>query len=50
MSVWFVGRTMFEAQVGPFWLKILRPGYWGLKNRMGRLPLVRVGYDRTWRS
>ncbi len=34
----FKGRTCFEAQLGKYWIKILRPKFWGLG-----LKLVKVG-------
>jgi len=49
MKIWGVclvaceGATAFEAQLGPFWVKLLRPRFWCRRN----LPrLIRMGKER----
>lgn len=38
------GFTAYEIQIGPFWLKLLRPRFWCCRN----LPsLIRAGIDRS---
>lgn len=46
-NYWFVafkGATMYEMQLGPFWITFLRPLFW----RTSWPRMVRVGWDLDW--
>lgn len=40
----FVGATMYEFQLGPFWGTFMRPRFWKTSWRQ----LVSVGWDWNW--
>ncbi len=41
----FKEATMYEAQLGPLWLQVLRPRFWHR-----RAFFVTLGWDRDWRK
>lgn len=42
------GYVYYELQLGPAWIKIIRPRHLG--RRMLRMPVVLTGWDRGWRD